>query len=157
MFSADLIPDKKACLEADQELNASWVAPPMTFDHVGKAYLALLEVAIFKGWLDIMSGAVDSRQVSEHCMIVTKNSAYPGEQQGGHACSVFSNILQTTTITKIWKNQTHVFLRLGSSPSARSTSTCTSTLSSSSSLAPSSPSISSLESSSITSMSRRRR
>ena len=76
MFSADLIPDKKACLEADQELNASWVAPPMTFDHVGKAYLALLEVAIFKGWLDIMSGAVDSRQVSEHCMIVTKNSAY---------------------------------------------------------------------------------
>lgn len=43
---------------------ASWALPPMTFDHVGKAYLALLEVAIFKGWLDIMSGAVDSRQVS---------------------------------------------------------------------------------------------
>ena len=42
----------------------------MTFDHVGKAYLALLEVAIFKGWLDIMSGAVDSRGVSKDCMIV---------------------------------------------------------------------------------------
>ena len=97
MFSADLIPDKNSCLEADQELDASWVAPPMTFDHVGKAYLALLEVAIFKGWLDIMSGAVDSRQVGEHCMIVTKNSPqYPGEQ-GGRACSAFSNILQTTT------------------------------------------------------------
>ena len=70
MFSADLIPDKNSCLEADQELNASWVAPPMTFDHVGKAYLALLEVAIFKGWLDIMSAAVDSRGVSKDCMLV---------------------------------------------------------------------------------------
>ena len=39
----------------------------MTFDHVGKAYLSLLEVAIFKGWLDIMNGAVDSREVSPAC------------------------------------------------------------------------------------------
>ena len=115
MFSADLIPDKIACLEADQELNASWVAPPMTFDHVGKAYLALLEVAIFKGWLDIMSGAVDSRQVSEHCMIVTKNSAqYPGEQ-GGSACSAFSNILRTTTTTMLEKTNT-CFPQVGEQP-----------------------------------------
>lgn len=39
----------------------------MTFDHVGHAYLSLLEVAIFKGWLGIMDGAVDSREVSPAC------------------------------------------------------------------------------------------
>ena len=58
-----MIANKEACLAYSEEA-ASWALPPMTFDHVGKAYLALLEVAIFKGWLDIMSGAVDSRQVS---------------------------------------------------------------------------------------------
>ena len=39
-------------------------SPNMNFDHVGAAYLSLFEVAIFKGWLDIMYGATDSRAVS---------------------------------------------------------------------------------------------
>ena len=64
-----MIPNKEACLSYTEE-PASWALPPMTFDHVGKAFLALLEVAIFKGWLDIMSGAVDSRGVSKDCMIL---------------------------------------------------------------------------------------
>ena len=64
-----MIPNKEACLSYTEE-PASWALPPMTFDHVGKAYLALLEVAIFKGWLDIMSGAVDSRGVSKDCMLM---------------------------------------------------------------------------------------
>merc|ERR1719264_1570603 len=63
-FSADLIANKEACLAYSEEA-AFWALPPMSFDHVGKAYLALLEVAIFKGWLDIMSAAVDSRGVGE--------------------------------------------------------------------------------------------
>lgn len=36
----------------------------MNFDHVGKAYLSLFQVATFKGWIDIMNDAVDSRGVN---------------------------------------------------------------------------------------------
>uniref|UniRef100_A0A8I3QMG7 Sodium channel protein n=1 Tax=Canis lupus familiaris TaxID=9615 RepID=A0A8I3QMG7_CANLF len=41
--------------------NLSWVNLPVNFDNVGMAYLALLQVATFKGWMDIMYAAVDSR------------------------------------------------------------------------------------------------
>ncbi|VCX38336.1 unnamed protein product, partial [Gulo gulo] len=43
--------------------NLSWVTLPVNFDNVGMAYLALLQVATFKGWMDIMYAAVDSRGV----------------------------------------------------------------------------------------------
>lgn len=36
----------------------------MNFDHVGKAYLCLFQVATFKGWIQIMNDAIDSREVS---------------------------------------------------------------------------------------------
>ena len=62
MASAELIPDKDACLEH----NLTWVNSVMNFDHVGRAYLSLFEVAIFKGWITIMYDAVDSRNV--RCM-----------------------------------------------------------------------------------------
>jgi len=35
----------------------------MNFDHVGKAYLCLFQVATFKGWIPIMNDAIDSREV----------------------------------------------------------------------------------------------
>ena len=35
----------------------------MNFDHVGKAYLSLFEVAIFKGWTSVLYYAGDSREV----------------------------------------------------------------------------------------------
>ena len=35
----------------------------MNFDHVGKAYLSLFQVATFKGWMQIMRDATDSRDV----------------------------------------------------------------------------------------------
>lgn len=35
----------------------------MNFDHVGKAYLCLFQVATFKGWIQIMNDAIDSREV----------------------------------------------------------------------------------------------
>ena len=58
-FDNDTIPDKKACLEN----NHTWVNSGMNFDHVGKAYLSLFEVAIFKGWTGILYDAGDSREV----------------------------------------------------------------------------------------------
>ncbi|KAJ3582119.1 hypothetical protein NHX12_015861, partial [Muraenolepis orangiensis] len=44
------------------EGNDSWKNAKINFDHVGAGYLALLQVATFKGWLDIMYAAVDSRK-----------------------------------------------------------------------------------------------
>ena len=63
MSSAEVIPDKAACLEH----NLTWENSVMNFDHVGRAYLSLFEVAIFKGWITIMYDAVDSRNV--RCMM----------------------------------------------------------------------------------------
>ncbi|XP_028027722.1 sodium channel protein para isoform X40 [Bombyx mandarina] len=58
-LSHEIIPDKNACtLE-----NYTWENSPMNFDHVGKAYLCLFQVATFKGWIQIMNDAIDSREV----------------------------------------------------------------------------------------------
>ena len=43
----------------------------MNFDHVGKAYLCLFQVATFKGWIQIMNDATDSRQVTHYFELVT--------------------------------------------------------------------------------------
>ncbi|NXD63988.1 SCN4A protein, partial [Eolophus roseicapillus] len=45
--------------------NGTWANSDVNFDNVGMGYLALLQVATFKGWMDIMYAAVDSRQIDE--------------------------------------------------------------------------------------------
>ncbi|XP_068940673.1 sodium channel protein type 10 subunit alpha [Petaurus breviceps papuanus] len=42
-----------------------WDTVKVNFNNVGIGYLALLQVATFKGWMDIMYAAVDSRKVEE--------------------------------------------------------------------------------------------
>uniref|UniRef100_A0A672TTT5 Sodium channel protein n=1 Tax=Strigops habroptila TaxID=2489341 RepID=A0A672TTT5_STRHB len=42
-----------------------WVNVKVNFDDVGSGYLALLQVATFKGWMEIMYAAVDSREKNE--------------------------------------------------------------------------------------------
>ncbi|XP_069760955.1 sodium channel protein type 4 subunit alpha A [Narcine bancroftii] len=42
-----------------------WVNLKVNFDNVGQGYLSLLQVATFKGWMDIMYAAVDSREMEE--------------------------------------------------------------------------------------------
>lgn len=59
-LSQEIIPDRNVC-EAE---NYTWENSPMNFDHVGKAYLCLFQVATFKGWIQIMNDAIDSRDVS---------------------------------------------------------------------------------------------
>ncbi|XP_003794518.1 sodium channel protein type 11 subunit alpha [Otolemur garnettii] len=51
-----IIADKNQCVSH----NYSWHNLEVNFDNVGNAYLALLQVATFKGWMDIMYAAVDS-------------------------------------------------------------------------------------------------
>ncbi|XP_027762392.1 sodium channel protein type 3 subunit alpha-like [Empidonax traillii] len=43
----------------------NWTNYPVNFDNVGIGYLALLQVATFKGWMEIMYAAVDSRGIYE--------------------------------------------------------------------------------------------
>ncbi|OXA50295.1 Sodium channel protein para [Folsomia candida] len=57
-----IIRDKKECLHN----NMSWENSVMNFDHVGKAYLCLFQVATFKGWIQVMNDAIDSRDNPEH-------------------------------------------------------------------------------------------
>lgn len=51
--------DRLKCLE----LNYTWINSKITFDHVGMGYLALLQVATFEGWMEVMADAVDARGV----------------------------------------------------------------------------------------------
>ncbi|XP_077128905.1 sodium channel protein type 2 subunit alpha-like [Ranitomeya variabilis] len=56
--------NKSECLQlikANQ--SARWKNVKVNFDNVGAGYLALLQVATFKGWMDIMYAAVDSRKL----------------------------------------------------------------------------------------------
>ncbi|XP_058802302.1 sodium channel protein para isoform X2 [Phymastichus coffea] len=60
-LSYEIIPDRNACIAE----NYTWENSPMNFDHVGKAYLCLFQVATFKGWIQIMNDAIDSREVGK--------------------------------------------------------------------------------------------
>jgi hypothetical protein len=44
--------------------NHVFLSSRISFDNVGLAYLALFQVATFKGWMDIMDNAVDSTAVN---------------------------------------------------------------------------------------------
>ncbi|XP_075951383.1 sodium channel, voltage gated, type VIII, alpha subunit a isoform X6 [Anarhichas minor] len=66
-FSVDVVNNKTQC-EALMKQNFTevrWKNVKINFDNVGAGYLALLQVATFKGWMDIMYAAVDSREVED--------------------------------------------------------------------------------------------
>ncbi|XP_077514049.1 sodium voltage-gated channel paralytic isoform X6 [Amblyomma americanum] len=56
-LNSSYVPNRKTC-EAN---NYTWDNPMINFDNVLNAYLALFQVATFKGWTDIMDNAIDSR------------------------------------------------------------------------------------------------
>ncbi|XP_058248450.1 sodium channel, voltage-gated, type I-like, alpha isoform X2 [Hemibagrus wyckioides] len=62
-LTEDLVRNKTEC---DQLGNSTrWKNLKITFDNVGAGYLALLQVATFKGWMDIMYAAVDNRGLDQ--------------------------------------------------------------------------------------------
>ncbi|KAM6461159.1 sodium channel protein type 1 subunit alpha isoform 1-T1 [Liasis olivaceus] len=66
MFGIDEVANKTECenlIHANE--TARWKNVKVNFDNVGFGYLSLLQVATFKGWMDIMYAAVDSRKVLE--------------------------------------------------------------------------------------------
>ncbi|KAH0501976.1 Sodium channel protein type 2 subunit alpha [Microtus ochrogaster] len=64
MFDVSVVNNFSECqalIESNQ--TARWKNVKVNFDNVGLGYLSLLQVATFKGWMDIMYAAVDSRNV----------------------------------------------------------------------------------------------
>uniref|UniRef100_A0A3B1IDF5 Sodium channel protein n=2 Tax=Astyanax mexicanus TaxID=7994 RepID=A0A3B1IDF5_ASTMX len=64
VYNASHINNKTECL-AMNDTQYYWSKVKVNFDNVGAGYLALLQVATFKGWMEIMYAAVDSRAVEE--------------------------------------------------------------------------------------------
>ncbi|XP_026503327.1 sodium channel protein type 1 subunit alpha isoform X15 [Terrapene carolina triunguis] len=63
-FEVDRINNFSQCEELiKNNETARWKNVKVNFDNVGFGYLSLLQVATFKGWMDIMYAAVDSRAV----------------------------------------------------------------------------------------------
>uniref|UniRef100_A0A8C4SHC7 Sodium channel protein n=1 Tax=Erpetoichthys calabaricus TaxID=27687 RepID=A0A8C4SHC7_ERPCA len=66
-FDSSIVNNKSECEDLIEQnyTNVRWKSVKINFDNVGAGYLALLQVATFKGWMDIMYAAVDSRRVEE--------------------------------------------------------------------------------------------
>ncbi|XP_006029544.1 sodium channel protein type 2 subunit alpha-like isoform X9 [Alligator sinensis] len=66
MFDVSDVDNYTQCEELiKRNESARWKNVKVNFDNVGAGYLALLQVATFKGWMDIMYAAVDSRDVRD--------------------------------------------------------------------------------------------
>ncbi|XP_063149679.1 sodium channel protein type 8 subunit alpha [Candoia aspera] len=66
-FEIEVVNNKTDCekLMDPNGTEIRWKNVKINFDNVGAGYLALLQVATFKGWMDIMYAAVDSRRQEE--------------------------------------------------------------------------------------------
>uniref|UniRef100_A0A1A8G0G3 Sodium channel protein n=3 Tax=Nothobranchius korthausae TaxID=1143690 RepID=A0A1A8G0G3_9TELE len=64
LFPINKVNNKSDCLSLVND-SARWKNVKINFDNVGAGYLALLQVATFKGWMDIMYAAVDSRNLED--------------------------------------------------------------------------------------------
>ncbi|CAN9505056.1 unnamed protein product [Ophioblennius macclurei] len=70
MFDAEQVDNKTQCLSliVQNFTEVRWKNVKVNYDNVGMGYLSLLQVATFKGWMDIMYAAVDSREVESQPM-----------------------------------------------------------------------------------------
>ncbi|XP_029930098.1 sodium channel protein type 4 subunit alpha-like [Myripristis murdjan] len=64
IHNASIVNNKSDC-QAMNDTQFYWTKVKVNFDNVGLGYLSLLQVATFKGWMEIMHAAVDSRGVEE--------------------------------------------------------------------------------------------
>uniref|UniRef100_A0A3P8RRB8 Sodium channel protein n=1 Tax=Amphiprion percula TaxID=161767 RepID=A0A3P8RRB8_AMPPE len=65
IYDSAFINNKSECEAFNDTSLFYWSKVKVNFDNVGAGYLALLQVATFKGWMEIMYAAVDSRAVEE--------------------------------------------------------------------------------------------
>ncbi|MEE6489481.1 hypothetical protein FKM82_015587 [Ascaphus truei] len=66
MFHETKVNNESECyMLINMNQSARWKNVKVNFDNVGAGYLALLQVATFKGWMEIMNAAVDSRSIHD--------------------------------------------------------------------------------------------
>ncbi|XP_063815536.1 sodium channel protein type 4 subunit alpha isoform X2 [Pseudophryne corroboree] len=65
MFDTSVVNNRSDCFALNYTEEVRWVNVKVNFDNVGLGYLSLLQVATFKGWMDIMYAAVDSRDIED--------------------------------------------------------------------------------------------
>uniref|UniRef100_A0A8C0EWN6 Sodium channel protein n=1 Tax=Bubo bubo TaxID=30461 RepID=A0A8C0EWN6_BUBBB len=65
IFDISVVNNRSDCMALLHTNEVRWVNVKVNFDNVGLGYLSLLQVATFKGWMDIMYAAVDSREIEE--------------------------------------------------------------------------------------------
>ncbi|XP_069490146.1 sodium channel protein type 4 subunit alpha-like isoform X2 [Ambystoma mexicanum] len=65
LFPINVVNNISDCMALNETEQIRWVNVKVNFDNVGLGYLSLLQVATFKGWMDIMYAAVDSREQGE--------------------------------------------------------------------------------------------
>ncbi|XP_037647118.1 sodium channel protein type 4 subunit alpha B [Sebastes umbrosus] len=70
MFLPEEVDNRTECFSLMEENSTEvrWKNVKVNYDNVGMGYLSLLQVATFKGWMDIMYAAVDSRDVESQPM-----------------------------------------------------------------------------------------
>ncbi|XP_052049881.1 sodium channel protein type 4 subunit alpha [Apodemus sylvaticus] len=64
-FDISVVNNKSECESLMYTGQVRWMNVKVNYDNVGLGYLSLLQVATFKGWMDIMYAAVDSREKEE--------------------------------------------------------------------------------------------
>uniref|UniRef100_A0A4W4FRT6 Sodium channel protein n=1 Tax=Electrophorus electricus TaxID=8005 RepID=A0A4W4FRT6_ELEEL len=57
--------NRSDCMALMYTNEVRWVNLKVNYDNAGMGYLSLLQVSTFKGWMDIMYAAVDSREVED--------------------------------------------------------------------------------------------
>ncbi|XP_069770962.1 sodium channel protein type 1 subunit alpha-like isoform X2 [Narcine bancroftii] len=75
VFPIHVINNKSDC-DTMNSSDIRWYNEKVNFDNVGLGYLALLQVATFKGWMNIMYAAVDSRNIGEQPEYETNTYMY---------------------------------------------------------------------------------
>ncbi|XP_073539227.1 sodium channel protein type 4 subunit alpha isoform X1 [Phyllobates terribilis] len=65
LFDISVVNNRSDCMALNFTEQVRWVNVKVNFDNVGLGYLSLLQVATFKGWMDIMYAAVDSRKIED--------------------------------------------------------------------------------------------
>ncbi|XP_044153723.1 sodium channel protein type 4 subunit alpha isoform X2 [Bufo gargarizans] len=65
LFDISVVNNRSDCFALNYTEEVRWVNVKVNFDNVGLGYLSLLQVATFKGWMDIMYAAVDSRNIED--------------------------------------------------------------------------------------------
>ena len=60
--SADIVNNRTQCEELFDE-GYRWKNSKINFDNVFMGYLALLQIATFEGWIELMADAIDAREV----------------------------------------------------------------------------------------------